>query len=318
MMSRAKKIGRFVLFAVLALALIAAAGAVWGALLYANLRLSPAVPWALPALALFLWLAWWYLGGGGWPAGTRDRRKALLRAKPVPYRAFAWSLVAGLLSIGAVAGLWIVLDRISPMPPNLLLPERFTSSPVVAAAIVLGASLLAPVIEESTVRGYLQSVLERDFRAVTAVALSSVVFVLAHVPQGLTASKTLCYFLVGVAFGTLAYLNDSILPILPVHMAADLIFFLCVWPRDAHRVALAESGADAWFWLHVAQVLACGGLALLAFRRLRAVSLPNGSQPNRPAQAPWRASAGSTRAARRDGIQQANAAVAARSTAIEP
>lgn len=310
MNSRMNKVGRFVLFAALALSLIAAASAVWGALLYVNLRLSPTIPWALPALALFLWLAWWSLGGGGWPAGTRDRRKALLRARPVPYRALAWSLVAGLLSIGAVAGLWIVLDRISPMPPNLLLPNRFTSSPVVAAAIVLGASLLAPVIEESTVRGYLQSVLERDFPAIPAVALSSAVFVLAHVPQGLTPSKCLCYFLVGGAFGTLAYLNDSILPILPVHVAADLIFFLWVWPGASHRASLAETGADAWFWLHVAQILVCGGLALLAFRRLRAVSPRSG-------QTSWRAFTGSTEAARREGIQHAAAAVAARSTAIE-
>lgn len=277
MITLAKKIGRFVLFAALALALIGGAGAVWAALLYANLRLSPSVPWALPALALFLWLTWWYLRGGGWPAGTGARRRELLRANPVAGRAVAWSCLAGLLAVGALAGLWIVMARVFAMPPNPLVPERFTSSPVFRAAILLGVSLLSPVIEESSVRGYLQSTLEHDFRATTAVLLSSAVFTLAHVSQGLVAPKLLFYFLVGVTFGALAYLNDSILPVLPVHMAGVLIFFLFVWPYDARRVPIAQGGTDAWFWLHVAQVVGCGALALLAFRRLATVSARRGT-----------------------------------------
>lgn len=271
MRSLPRKIVTFVLFAALALALIAGASGVWAALLYGNLHLSPSVPWALPALVVFLWLIWRYLGGAGWPASTSDRRRALLRATPVSRRAFAWSLVAGLFAIGALAGLWIVLDRVFAMPPNSLLPTRVTASPTLIAAIIIGASLLAPVIEESAIRGYLQSVLERDFRAVTAVLLSSAVFAIAHLSQGAAVPKLFFQVLVGVTFGTLAYLNDSILPVLPVHLAGDLVFFIFIWPADATRLPISQSGTDAWFWLHVAQIIAFAALSLLAFLRLRAI-----------------------------------------------
>jgi membrane protease YdiL (CAAX protease family) len=270
--SLTRKIGTFVLWAVLALALIFVAGAVWMALVYGNLRLIPSIPLALPALVLFLWVIWRYLGGAGWPASTSGTRKALLRSTPVSRRAFAWSQVAGLLAVGALAGLWILLQRVFAMPPNRLLPTGVTASPVIIAEIVLGASLLAPVIEESAVRGYLQSVLERDFPAVVAVLLSSVVFAIAHLSQGAVMPKMFFQLSVGVTFGTLAYLNDSILPVMPVHLVGDLVFFMFVWPGDATRPPIAQTGTDAWFWLHVAQTIVCAALALVAFRRLTAVS----------------------------------------------
>jgi len=37
---------------------------VWGVLLVGNLKTSPAFPWAVPVMALVLWLMWQYLGGG--------------------------------------------------------------------------------------------------------------------------------------------------------------------------------------------------------------------------------------------------------------
>jgi membrane protease YdiL (CAAX protease family) len=263
-----RRIESFVGFSLLALGMITAGSLVWGALLYANLRSTPDVPWALPALVALLWAAWRYLGGRGWPASTSSTRRTLLRAHRVTRAAFLWSMVAGLLAVGALAGLWIVTVRLFALPPNLLLPGRFTASPLLTAAVVVGASLLAPVIEESAVRGYLQSVLERDFSPVTAVLLASVVFALAHVPQGAAGPKLALYFVAGVTFGSLAYLNDSILPVIPVHVCADLIFFAFVWPYDGARIPIAHGGPDTWFWLHVLQIVVCGGLSLAAFRRL--------------------------------------------------
>jgi hypothetical protein len=45
-------------FGLLALAITILAGGIWSALLVANLRRSPAVPWSVPAMALLLWLMW--------------------------------------------------------------------------------------------------------------------------------------------------------------------------------------------------------------------------------------------------------------------
>ncbi len=273
MRSTWQKVGSAIGFSILALLLIGAMGAIWGALIYGNIRTTPSIPWALPALVVLLWAMWQYLGGKGWPVGTSLRRKLLLRANPVSRPAMVWSVAAGLLAIGALAGFWIVMFQLVRMHANFLLPALFTSSPVLIAAIIAGASLLAPITEESAVRGYLQKALEREFTPLTAVLLSSLVFALAHVTQGLAWPKLLFYFLVGITFGALAYLNDSILPVIPVHIAADLIFFILIWPHDSARRLIWQSGADHWFWLHVAQTIGLAAVSVITFRQLRRVSL---------------------------------------------
>lgn len=267
-----RKLGVFLGFSVFALLLITLAGAVWAALAYANLKTTPATPWAVPAIAAVLWLMWLYLGGKGWPKSTAATRKRLLRARRVSRAAFAWSLVAGLLAIAAVAGYWIVLFRLVRLPANPLLPQNFVSGPLMIAAFTVGASLVAPITEESAVRGYLQSALEREFRPATAVLLSSVVFAAAHVSQGAMWPKLFLYFLVGLTFGTIAYLTNSILPAIPVHFIADVTFFALIWPHDASRGLISETGTDLWFWIHVAQAAGFTLLAILAFRKLAAAT----------------------------------------------
>lgn len=267
-----RRTGPIIGFSLLALCLIGVAGLIWGALIYTNLKTSPSFPWALPAMVGVLWLMWQYLGGKGWPRSTSAARKRLLRANPVSRQSLLWSFLAGALAIVALAGYWIVLSQLIKMPANPLLPGNFTSSRSFIVAITIGASLVAPITEESAVRGYLQTVLERDFRPLTAVALSSLVFALAHITQGLLWPKLLVYFLVGVTFGAMAYLNNSILPVIPVHIAADLLFFIFVWPHDAARKIVWQTGADAWFWLHIAQAVGFTVLSLLAFAHLNRVT----------------------------------------------
>jgi hypothetical protein len=79
------------------------------------------------------------------------------------------------------------------------------------------------------------------------------------------------YFLAGLVFGLTAYLTDSILPGMAVHVGADLTFFTLVWPHDTARRLVGDGGADAWFWVHVTQALVFTALAIPAFRRLARV-----------------------------------------------
>src|SRR4051794_38357613 len=155
MLPSLRRLGSYLGFSALALVLIGATAIIWGALLYGNLATTPSIPWAVPALICVLWILWRYLGGWGWPQSTSLARRRLLRPNPVSGRALAWSIVAGCLGIAALAGLWIVLFRLFPMGANPLVPDRFASSPVMVGAIIVGASLLAPITEESAVRGYL-------------------------------------------------------------------------------------------------------------------------------------------------------------------
>jgi membrane protease YdiL (CAAX protease family) len=259
-------------FGLLALAITILAGGIWSALLVTNLRSSPAVPWSVPAMALLLWLAWSYLGGSGWPRSTSEVRRRYLRANRKSGQTYLWALVAGVLSVVALAGTWIVLFRLVKVPPNAL--SDVSSYPrITVALMILMGSLVSPLIEEAGFRGYFQVALEREVRAPLAVVVSSVVFALAHGPtQGFLWPKLLFYFLVGVAFGATAYLTDSTLPAIPVHFVGLLVFFTFIWPRDSARRLVLQSGIDNWFWIHAAQAIVFAMLAVWAFRRLAKVS----------------------------------------------
>jgi len=251
----------------LAFAITILAGGIWSALLVANLHGSPSVPWSVPAMALMLWLMWGYLGGKGWPRGTSDARRHYLRANRRSARTYLWSFAAGVLSVVALAGYWIVLFRLVKMPPNAL-PDISSYPRMTVGLMILMGSLVAPFMEEAGFRGYFQVALEREFRGWVAVTVSSVVFAFAHFAHGILWPKLLVYFLVGVAFGATAYLTNSTLPAILPHMIGDVTFFTLVWPNDAARRLVLDSGTDNWFWIHVAQAIVFTVLAVWAFQRL--------------------------------------------------
>jgi membrane protease YdiL (CAAX protease family) len=270
--SVAARILKVVGFGLLAFAIATLAGGIWSALIVTNLRTSPRVPWSVPVMALLLWLAWSYLGGSGRPRSTSEARRRYLRANKRSGRTYLWSWVAGVLSVVALAGLWIVLFQLVKMPPNAF--SDLSSYPrITVALMILMGSLVSPLMEEAGFRGYFQVALERECRGPIAVVISSALFALAHGPtQGFLWPKLLFFFLVGVAFGATAYLTNSILPAIPVHIVGLLIFFTLVWPHDAARQLVWDGGTDSWFWMHVAQAILFGTLAVWAFRRLARVS----------------------------------------------
>ncbi len=240
-------------------------------LLSANLKNSTkALPWSVAAMAIVLWLMWQYLGGRLWPRSTAERRALLLRANRVAPRTFAVALLAGLLALVALAGYWIVFFQLVKTPANVL--GDISPYPMFTIVlVVLMSSLVSPIVEEIAFRGYCQQILERHFSPLMAILLSSLFFMLAHLNHGLYWTKLTVYFLAGLTFGTIAFFANSILASLPVHIAGDLTFFLLIWPRDSKRILVSSGGADAWFWIHVAQAVIFTVLAMLAFRRLAAV-----------------------------------------------
>jgi membrane protease YdiL (CAAX protease family) len=258
-------------FGLLAFAITVLAGGIWSTVLVANLRSSPAIPWSVPVMAILLWLMWSYLGGKGWPRSTSAARRHYLRANRRSARTYLWSFAAGVLSVVALAGYWIVLFRLVKMPPNAL-PDMSSYPRMTVVLMVLMGSLVAPFMEEAGFRGYFQVALEREFRGSVAVIVSSLAFALAHFAHGILWPKLLVYFLVGVAFGATAYLTNSTLPAILPHMIGDLTFFTLVWPYDAARRLVSDSGTDNWFWIHVAQTIVFTALTVLAFQQLARVS----------------------------------------------
>lgn len=262
-----------VVWFVLLTSLIAALGTgVWTALITSNLAASPAIPWAVAVMALVLWLMWQYLDGRWWPRSTSEARHSYLRAKVVSRRVFAWALLAGVLSLIALAGYWIVLVELVGVGGNPTIPNYAQYPPLTIVLGLLMGSLVSPITEEAAFRGYGQVILERAFPAGAAITMSAVLFALWHGPtQGFFWSKLLFYFVVGVDFGAIAYLTQSSLPAIPVHILGDLTFFFLIWPYDAARPLVWKSGADFWFWISGVQAIIFTVLAILAFHHLAKV-----------------------------------------------
>jgi len=260
-------------FGLLAIVIAGVAGGLWTGLLVGNLKLSPKIPWAVPVMALLLWRMWRYLGGGGWPRSTSEARRRYLRANPASAPVYVWAFVAGAFADIAFAGLWIVLFQLVKMPPNAL-PDASSYPHWTVLLMVVMGSLVAPFMEEAGFRGYLQVALEHHYPGKTAVLVSSFVFMLAHLNHGIFWPKMLIYFLVGVVFGATAYLTNSTLPAIAPHFFGDMVFFLFIWPHDAARRLISDGGPDPRFWIHVAQALLFGMLAVWAFQRLTLATRP--------------------------------------------
>jgi len=271
MRSLTRRISMVAWSVILALFLTIFTQGIWSVLLITNLEINPAIPWAVIVMASLLWLIWQYLSGRWWPVSTSEARRSYLRAKPIPREVFTWAFVAGMLSIMALTGFWIVLFQLVKVPGNAL-PD-FSSYPMLTVVFVLVmASIVGAVTEEAGFRGYLQVVLEREVGGPAAIVIASLVIAPGHgLTQGFVWPTLLFYFFVDVMFGVTAYLAKSILPGIAVHAIGLLTFFTLVWPHDAARHLVSESGADIWLWMHVVQVFVFTPLAILAFRRLARV-----------------------------------------------
>jgi membrane protease YdiL (CAAX protease family) len=255
------------------------AAGVWTAMISINLNSTPAVPWAIPGMAIVLWLLWKYLGGKGWPSRTSAARHLYLRSNPVSGRVWVWALLASMLSLVALAGLWIVLVELAGTGGNPTIPDYSRFPHLLVILGLLMGSLVSPISEEAAFRGYAQIKLERVFPAGAAILLSSLMFMFWHGPtQGFVWSKLLFYFLVGVAFGTTAYLTNSSLPAIPTHILGDITFFFFIWPHDSARPLVLQTGPDSLFWLRLAQAVVFTILAFFAFRRL--ANITKGTRSN--------------------------------------
>ena len=252
---------------------------IWTGLLVANLKTSPRVPWAIVAMAALLWLIWQYLNGKWWPRSTAEARRRDLRARTLSGQVFGWAVLAGLLSIVALAGFWIVLFQLGKVRGHTL-PD-FSKYPLLTVILVLVmASLVGAIVEEAGFRGYFQSLLERDANGPAAILIAAVVLAPGHaLTQGFAWPILLFYLIVDVMLGVTARLTKSILPGIIVHTIGLLTFFTLVWPNDAARRLNAGDGADMWFWIHCLQTIIFAALAILAFKRLAKIRWRSGEFP---------------------------------------
>jgi len=236
---------------------------VWSALIVGNLRVVPEVPWAAAVMVLLLIAGAQYLRGAWGPARSAGVRRRSLRARIVPIQTFARAWLAGGLAMMALGGGWIVLASITRMPGSVL-PDLSRYPRATALISVAAGALISPICEQAGIWGYWQECAERRWSARTAVLSTALLFALIpHPPAGAPfLPKLVFFFATGLTFSALAYRTQSILPALPVHAIGLFAFFLVIWPHDPERRLVFTNGPDDWFWMHVAQTIVCGALAV--------------------------------------------------------
>ena len=261
--------------ALVALAITLLPQGLWSVLVVTNLRTTASIPWSVLVMAALLGAGAQYLRGSWGPARSAASRRQSLRATIVSFKMFVWAWLAGALSMIALGGVWILLASFVRMPGSVL-PD-LSAYPRSTAILAVGmGALISPLCEQAGIWGYWQGALERRWSGVAAIVMTSVVFALGpHPPAGISFVTKLAFFrLTGLIFSTMAYLTNSILPAIPVHVIGLLTFFVLVWPLDPERQLVPTAGTDAWFWIHVTQVVTFSVLACWAFRRLAEVAPP--------------------------------------------
>jgi membrane protease YdiL (CAAX protease family) len=244
---------------------------VWSALIAANLATTPATPWAVGVMAVVLWLIWQYLGGRWSPHSTSDGRRLRLRANALPGNVFGWAILAGALSIVALAGWWLLISQVDRISGSVL-PDMSKVPWLTTVLAVAMGTLVSPVLEQAGFWGYCQVMLEREFPGPTAIVVTAILFaLLPHPPMHVVLwPKLILFFFTGLTFGVMAYLTNSILPGLMVHIFGLLAFFMFVFRPTS---ALTTEG-DAWLWIHAVQIIVFASLSIAAFARLGRLTEP--------------------------------------------
>jgi membrane protease YdiL (CAAX protease family) len=220
-------------------------------------------------MVVFLVFYWKFLKGWGWPQSTAAARRAGLRAEPLSSSVWRWSLVAGGLGLAASIALFILSHRLIrwPQPPGsdlahipflTLLPSLLMSATV------------AGISEEAGFRGYLQGPLERRYGPAMGIAITSIVFGLAHLTHGAFLPAILFDIGWGALYGLLTYRSGSIVPAIILHSSADALEFVARWkfPPTAPAPLVWVSGPGPLLWFNCALVVLLGSASAWAFRRL--------------------------------------------------
>jgi membrane protease YdiL (CAAX protease family) len=242
----------------------------------ANTKYGPALPWAVPIMAVYLWLFWRYVRGEGWPRSTAAARRASARANGLPADLWGPALLAGVLGLISVLLLQGVLSRVVALPQQRNLDV--SQYPVLTVLLwVLMSAVVAGVVEETAFRGYVQRPIERRHGPVIAILVTGSLFGFLHLTHPEVTIALLPYYMaVAAVYGALACLTDSTLPSMVLHGGGNAwsAFDLFTRGRSEWQLSAAptpllwETGPDAPFLANAAALLVVAAAAVWAYSEL--------------------------------------------------
>ena len=213
--------------------LVAMVGTIPRNVLFAlNVRYWTSIPWAVPVVAIYMWIFWRALARlDTTPSAPEERRtggerRSGLRANRVSASMWRWSLIAGGLGIVALVLALRVLTRFVVLPDQQL-PDWSQVPVFTVVALLVAAAPVAGIIEEAAFRGFMQGPIERQSGIVVAIAVTGVMFAVAHLDFTLVLLPY--YVAVAAIYGLVTHLTDSILPAIVLHTAGNLYSNMDLW-----------------------------------------------------------------------------------------
>lgn len=198
---------------------------VWRTLATLNIRILPEAPWASGTMLAFLALYWRYFSGRFWPRATAQTRRLSMRAHRLAPAARPWVLAAAIVGLAFTVSVHFLSLRFVDLPPDALsLIPRGVDLPWQTLWVsVLMISVVAGVCEEIGIRGYIQTPLESRYGVAAAVLISSTIFTLIHFNHQFGVALALPIFLSALWYGALTAAANSILPMVAIHVALDIV-----------------------------------------------------------------------------------------------
>lgn len=249
----------------------------------ANLRTTPRVPWMILITAVWLWIFWWYLRGGGWPRQTSESRRRDLRGESLSARAWGWALLAGSLGIASTLALGFATLRVANVSRDAFAaPINFSSYPVFTVICAIACiSATAGVVEEAGFRGYMLSPVQRRHGWTVAILISGFMFFLDHhFSHSYATFAFLPFFLaISALHGLLVKCSGSIRPSAVLHAVADFVVIPILYGLvGSFSVApISKTGFDSHFAICIGLMIIFGLGSVLPFKRLAIASRQSGA-----------------------------------------
>ena len=250
--------------------------AIVGVQLWALMVVSIGMSWALiPPTLMMLALFLFWTSGRAWPDKTSVARTVVFRPITLTRSQWVWSLAAALLFVICVEAAMATLFRIVPFPEKAFRAAYVVplASPLLVWAIILCASFVTGICEETGFRGYLQLPIERRHGPLIAIFVSSALFTSFHLDQVLAAPPmALTIFGAGLLLGLLAWASNSLIPAMIGHAAMNLCDF-GYWQTGYFGAftarPISETGADGMFFAALAALIVSLGGFFFMLVRLR-------------------------------------------------
>ena len=232
-------------------------------------------PWSIAVMGGVLWLYWKYFSGSWWPRATAEARRNNFRTGKLSPAVWKWGLVGAFLFVVVFQSGAVLTLRILEFPAEASAEYGLDALPAWEAwIIIVMASLVAGICEETGFRGYMQVPLEERYGPAVGITIVSIVFLVFHLHQAWAQPVLFQIFAASVLWGILAYASGSLIPSIIGHTIMDIINFSFWWSDLAGKFeiqTIAETGIDIHFITTVLIFVASLALFFWVTRKIMAV-----------------------------------------------